>query len=155
MRRVLLTGGERLSERGWERLEAGLVAGDPDDEVLDAWLAKEHVRDVYLSADADEAARLLDKAIAFCDDSHVHEVRRLGRALVRWYDEILAHHRTGASNGPTEALNLLVKKVKRVGHGHRSFANYRIRLLLHCGVDWPPPPAVSLRRHPRRPRRAA
>jgi transposase len=39
IRRVLVTGGERLSERGWERLRAGLVAGDPDDEVLEAWLA--------------------------------------------------------------------------------------------------------------------
>jgi transposase len=155
VRRVLLTGSERLSERGWERLKAGLVAGDPDDEVLDAWLAKEHVRDIYLTTDAAEAARLLDKAIAFCEASHVHEVRRLGRTLARWYHEILAHHATGASNGPTEALNLLVKKVKRVGHGHRSFANYRIRLLLHCGVAWPPPPAAGLRPHPRRRRRAA
>jgi transposase len=42
----------------------------------------------------------------------------------------------GCSNGPTEAVNLLIKKVKRVGHGFRNFANYRLRLLLHCGVTW-------------------
>lgn len=150
IRRVLLTGGERLTERGWERLRAGLVAGDPDDEVLESWLAKEHVRDVYLSADATEAAALVDKAIAFCATSAVEEVRRLGRTLTRWRSEILAHHQTGASNGPTEALNLLIKKVKRVGHGHRRFANYRLRLLLHCGLRWPPAPAAGLRPHPRR-----
>jgi transposase len=155
IRRVLVTGGERLSERGWERLQAGLVAGDPDDEVLESWLAKEHVRDIYLTADATEAAALVDKAIGFCADSAVEEVRRLGRTLTRWRSEILAHHRTGASNGPTEALNLLIKKVKRVGHGHRRFANYRLRLLLHCGVAWPPPPAAVLRPHPRRRRLAA
>jgi transposase len=155
IRRVLVTGGERLSERGWERLRAGLVAGDPDDEVLEAWLAKEHVRDIYLTADATEAAALVDKAIAFCADSAVPEVRRLGRTLARWRKEILAHHATGASNGPTEALNLLIKKVKRVGHGHRRFANYRLRLLLHCGVAWPPPAAAVLRPHPRRRRLAA
>lgn len=35
-------------------------------------------------------------------------------------------------------LNLLVKKVKRAGHGFRSFANYRLRILLHTGgVNWP------------------
>ena len=33
-------------------------------------------------------------------------------------------------------MNLLIKKVKRVGHGFRNFANYRLRLLLHCGVMW-------------------
>jgi hypothetical protein len=24
----------------------------------------------------------------------------------------------------------------RVGHGFHNFANYRLRLLLHCGVRW-------------------
>lgn len=44
----------------------------------------------------------------------------------------------GPSNVPTERLNLLVKKVKRAGHGFRSIANYRLRILLHAGgVDWP------------------
>jgi hypothetical protein len=28
------------------------------------------------------------------------------------------------------------QKVKRVGHGFRNFVNYRLRLLLHCGVTW-------------------
>jgi hypothetical protein len=42
----------------------------------------------------------------------------------------------GCSNGPIEAVNLLVKKVKPVGHGFRNFDNYRLRLLLHCGVRW-------------------
>jgi len=36
---------------------------DPHDEVLGAWLAKESVRDVYLTDDANEAAVLLEKAI--------------------------------------------------------------------------------------------
>jgi hypothetical protein len=55
--------------------------------------------------------------------------------------KILAFHASdGCSNGPTEAINLLIKKVKRVGHGFRNFANYRLRLLLHCGVRWQTPP---------------
>ena len=41
-----------------------------------------------------------------------------------------------ASNGPNEAVNLLIKKVKRVGHGFRNCTNDRMRLLLHCGVRW-------------------
>jgi hypothetical protein len=51
--------------------------------------------------------------------------------------EILAFHSTkGCSNRPTEAMNLLIKKVKWVGHGFRNFANYRLKLVLHCGVTW-------------------
>ena len=37
------------------------------------------------------------------------------------------------SNGPTEAVNNLVKRVKRVAFGFRNFANYRIRALLYAG----------------------
>ena len=49
--------------------------------------------------------------------------------------EILAFHATdGFSNGLTEAVNLLIKKVKRVRYGFRNFTNYRLRLVLHCGV---------------------
>jgi len=40
------------------------------------------------------------------------------------------------SNGLTEAINLLISKDKWVGHGFGNFANYRLRLLLHCGVTW-------------------
>jgi Transposase len=59
------------------------------------------------------------------------------RTVRAWQAEILALHATnGCSNGPTEAVNLLMKKVKRVGHGFRNFTNYRLRLLLHCGVRW-------------------
>ena len=45
---------------------AALRVGDPFDEVLGAWLAKEAVRSVYLEDDPDAAAVLLDNAIAAC-----------------------------------------------------------------------------------------
>ncbi len=74
------------------------------------------------------------------------ELTRLARTVGAWQAEILAWHATGGcSNGPTEAFNLLVKKVKRVGHGFRNFANYRLRLLLHCGVRWQTHRTASLR----------
>jgi transposase len=39
IRRVLLTGSERLNQRGVDRMALGLRLEDPDDEVLGAWLA--------------------------------------------------------------------------------------------------------------------
>src|SRR5919202_4493371 len=62
IRKLLLAGTERLDERGSNRLLLGLRVGDPHDEVLGAWLAKESVRDVYLTEDPAVAAVLLDKA---------------------------------------------------------------------------------------------
>ncbi|MPZ15990.1 MAG: ISL3 family transposase [Chloroflexi bacterium] len=153
IRKLMLTGTERLEGPGLERMLLGLRLGDPDNEVLGAWLAKESVRDVYLADDPADAALLIDKAIEGCALDPVPEVGSLGRTLSRWRTEILNHHTTGASNGPTEGLNLLIKKVKRAGHGFRSFANYRLRILLHTGgVNWPAqrPPAPRIRtRSPR------
>ena len=81
-----------------------------------------------------------------CADSGVPELGRLATTIDAWRPEFLAYFETGgASNGPTEAMNLLIKKVKRTGHGFRNFHNYRLRLLLHCGVDWHTPAPTRIR----------
>jgi transposase len=149
IRKILLTGSERVDERGAERMLLSLRVGDPNEEVLGAWLAKESVRDVYLADNPTDAELLLDKAIVGCLDDEVEEIRSLGKTLKSWRTEILAHHDTGASNGPTEGLNLCVKRVKRCGHGFRNFENYRLRVLLHAGgITWPDrptPPRIRTR----------
>jgi transposase len=138
IRKLLLKGVERLDGQGRERMLLGLRVGDPNDELLGAWLAKESIRDVYLTADPAEAAVLLDKAIIACRADDVLEIATLGRTLARWREEILNHHRTGASNGPTEGLNFSAKQVKRAGRGFKTFRNYRLRVLLYAGgVTWP------------------
>ena len=150
IRRLLLRGTERHNDRSRARLEAGLAAGDPRDEVLDALLAKEALRWMYGAQTAAEAAARFDAFVADCQGSDAPELHRLSRTAVRWRAEILAHHTTGASNGPTEAVNLVVKKVVRVAHGFRSFRNFRLRVLLHAGVEWHTPPAARIRgRSPR------
>lgn len=152
IRQLLLKGSERLDEAGRDRMLLGLRVGDPYDEVAGAWLAKESVRDIYLVDDPADAATLVDKAIAGCLQDDVAEIRALGRTLARWRTEILNHHKTGASNGPTEGLNLVIKKVKRAGHGFRRFDHYRLRCLLHAGgVTWPnrpSPPPIRTRQSP-------
>ena len=151
IRKLLLAGTERLDEFGHNRLLLGLRMGDPDNEVLAAWLAKESVRDVYLTEDPAAAEVLLGKAIVGTRDHSITELAGLSRTLAQWREAILEHHRSGASNGPTEAMNLLVKKVKRCGHGFRTFEHYRLRVLLHTGgVAWPArphPPRIRTRRH--------
>ena len=151
IRKILLSGSERVTHGGVERMLLSLRVGDPNDELLGAWLAKESVRDVYLTNDPGEAAVLLDKTIAGCQADDVPEIRSLGDTLARWRTEILAHHTTGASNGPTEGLNLLVKEVKRCGRGFENFEHYRLRVLLRAGKPtWPsrPTPPILRTRRP-------
>jgi len=150
IRRRLLAAHDRLGPRAFERMLVLLEAGDPTGEVAAAYLAKELLREVYATTDVDEAAHRLVSFHEHCRRADIRELTRLSRTVRRWQPQVLAWHETALTNGPTEAVNLLIKKVKRVGHGFRNFENYRLRLLLHCGVQWQTRPAASMRpRHPR------
>ena len=134
IRRLLTIAAERLDEHGEAKRVGLLRAGDPRGEVDAAWHAKEAVRDLYTCADAEVAGAFIDELIVDMDDPcWPIEVRSLARTLRRWRDEIVAWHATRISNGPTEAANNLIKRVKRVAFGFTSFRNYRIRSLLYAG----------------------
>lgn len=137
-RRLLTKGHERLDEAGEAKLLGLLEAGDPKGEVRMTWHAKETTRALYAIADPAEAAAFIDELIADMADREMPpEVRSLGRTLRRWRDHILAWHQAKVSNGPTEATNNLIKRVKRVGFGLRRFRHYRIRVLLYAGApNW-------------------
>ncbi len=124
---------ERLTDGQRERVRGLLAAGDPHGEVALAWSAKETLRGVY-DLDVDTAESWLGEFIAdTTDPSMPPEVRRLGRTVRRWRAQILAWHHCRFTNGPTESMNNLAKRVKRVAFGFRSFANFRVRALLYAG----------------------
>ena len=147
IRRLLRRAPETLSERAWARLETGLVLGDPGGEVTTAWMVAHELRYLYRRGrDLPDARRRLHDVLQRCVFSDVPELLRLARTLDAWRDELLAYFTTGGiSNGPTEAINLLIKRIKRVGFGFRNFDNYRLRLLLHCGTEWHTPTTTPIR----------
>jgi transposase len=62
------------------------------------------------------------------------EVARLGRTLRNWKTQILAYFDTsGVSNGATEAINLLLEKVRRLAHGFGDFDHYGLCMLAADG----------------------
>lgn len=150
IRRLLLVGADRLNDRGRQRMMAGLAVGDPDGEVAACYLGKELLREVYSAVDVAHARRRLTAFYQWAAEADVPELTRLATTISAWQDEILAYHTTHRSNGPTEAVNLLIEKVRRIGHGFRNFDNYRLRLLLRCGVVWHTRPVARIRgRQPR------
>ena len=125
---------ERLDDRGDAKLRGLLHAGDPKGEVQMTWHAKETIRSIYQIDDCDLAGEFIDQLAGdLVDGSMPVEVQALGRTIARWRDQIVAWHRARVSNGPTEAVNNLVKRVKRVAFGITNFRNYRIRALLYAG----------------------
>jgi transposase len=133
-RRALLVGEERLDDKATERLQSLLSLGDPGAEVAIAYRAKERLRDFYRCRDVGEARAMLDELVDHCTRTAMPpELQKLGRTLRRWFEKICNFHVAKLSNGPTEALNNLIKRVKRVGFGFRNFENYRVRVLLYAG----------------------
>ncbi|MGY9074302.1 MAG: ISL3 family transposase, partial [Acidimicrobiales bacterium] len=127
-RRLLTRADERLDDNGRTKLLGLLEAGDRRGEVRAAWHAKEVVRSIYDHTDPNLALEFVTRLGAdLQDDDCPTEVRRLGRTITKWRNEIAAWHQAHVSNGPTEAANNLIKRVKRVAFGFTSFRNYRIR----------------------------
>ncbi len=133
-RRLRTKAKERLDERGTEKLRGLLRGGDPRGDVSTLWQAKEAVRELYAHADAELALEwVTELGHDLQDADYPPEARSLGRTLIRRRKEIAAWHEAHVTDGPTEAVNNLIKRVKRAAFGFVSFRNYRIRSLLHAG----------------------
>jgi transposase len=125
---------------------AGLQAGDHNQQISRAWIAAQELRLLYREPNRTHAQQRLLRWFTNIAEHEIPELVRLARTIDAWRDELLAYFDTGGvSNGPTEAINGPIKKIKRVGHGHRNFANYRLRLLLYCGATWHTPTVTPIR----------
>jgi transposase len=145
VRKLLLVARDRLTDHAHKRIQHAWNHGDPWHEVEAAWWGRELLRDVYAANDLTAAEAALEMFFAWADHADVPELSRLARTLKTWRAKVLAYHHRQLSNGRTEAMNLLIKKIKRVGFGFRNFDNYRIRLLLHCGLRWNEPATARIR----------
>lgn len=140
VRRTLLTGVEHLTARQHQRLERYLPIGDPDGEVEVTWRVYQQVRSIYHAETPAAGRAIAEKVLDTLHTCPITEVKRLGRTLRRWREEILAYFATGGvSNGGTEAINGVIEKTRRLAHGFRNFTNYRIRILLAADGSRPYP----------------
>lgn len=136
-RRDLVRRRDRLTDNGWHRLLAAVLAenegDDVDGELLAAWAAKEYLADIYDRCHSvAHARRQLAWWYGFIVDHPVPELVRLATTISAWQDQFLAYFETGATNGRTEGLNRIIKHIKRLGFGYTNTKNYRLRILYRC-----------------------
>ena len=133
-RKLMTLAHERLDDTANAKLTGLLEAGDPKGEVRDTWHAKEVIRSIYAIDDAELAGEFVTQlGIDLQDESCPPEVQRLGRTITKWRHQIAAWHQARLTHGPTEAVNNLIKRVKRVAFGITNWTNYRTRALLYAG----------------------
>jgi transposase len=127
IRGLLRHGVEHLTDKQQAKIIACLDAGDPNGEVNLAWQCYQQVRSIY-HAGAETGRMICQKVL---DSFPSCPLARLGRTLKAWRQQVLAYFdTTGVSNGGTEAINLIIEKVRRLAHGFRDFEHYRLRILL-------------------------
>ena len=125
---------ERLDADAKEKLLGLLSAGHRYGHLQVTWTAEEATREHYDAPTYQLAQQFIDELIRdMADKSWPVEMRSLGRALKKWRDQIVAWHKLHFTNGPTESMNNLAKRVERVAFGFRSLRNYRVRALLYAG----------------------
>ncbi|QRV01574.1 transposase [Arcanobacterium phocisimile] len=65
--------------------------------------------------------------------SYPKKSNNLAEHSKNWYHQILAYHHARLSNSITEAMNNLIKRIKRTGYRFTNFTNYHTRCLRYAG----------------------
>ena len=94
------------------------------------WQCYQQLRSIY-HATPTKGREIAIKVLDSFHSCPIPEVARLGRTLRSWRPQVLAYFDTsGVSNGGTEAINLIIEKVRRLAHGFKDFDHYRLRIML-------------------------
>lgn len=76
------------------------------------------------------------EAIWQLKNSGFADMRKLGKTLDSWKEEIVRMWRFSKTNSITEGLHNKMEMLSRRAFGFRNFENYRLRVRVHCGYTW-------------------
>lgn len=133
-RRLLITAGDRLSDRAEARLTAVFATDDPKGKLKAAWDVKEQLRILLATGSLEAAADAKDYLHDLVLRAGLPETNRLWRTVCKWWNEIEVLIVTGATTGKVEANNTAIKNIKRTGRGFTNSRNYKIRILLRSAA---------------------
>ena len=134
IRLLLHASRHKLTPRQQERLREALTADEAHISVEVAYHCAQQVREVFHQATPTQGQRLAAHLIERLPTCPIPEIARLGRTLRKWKDALDAYFDTsGASNGPTEAINGIIELGRRTARGYRNPTNYQLRMLLIAG----------------------
>jgi transposase len=132
LRRRLLRNREDLTAEKftdmWNRL---IDLGQPGDEILAAWIAKEELRTLLALARTGASRHQISHRLwtfyHWCADTDTTELHRLARTIQAWWPQIEAFIHTGITNAASEGVNRLIKLEARNAFGFRNPTNQRLR----------------------------
>ena len=63
------------------------------------------------------------------------EFGKFAETISEWFAPIIRMWRFTKNNGITEGFHRKMKLIQRRAYGYRNFENYRLRVLVECGVN--------------------
>jgi transposase len=132
IRRRLLRNREDLTNEKftdmWNRL---IDLGQPGEEILSAWIAKEELRALLALARTHPTRHQISTRLwtfyQWCADTTIPELHRLAATIGAWWTAIEAFLHTGVTNAASEGINRLIKLEARNAFGFRNPVNQRLR----------------------------
>lgn len=98
-----------------------------------AWHYKEDFRHFWNYLYAGAAERFYKGWRRAVMSSRLEPLKKVARLIDGHWQEILNYIKHRITNAVSEGLNSRIQSIKSAARGFRSFANYRIRILFHCG----------------------
>ena len=132
IRRRLLRNREDLTDATftdmWNRL---IDLGQPGEEILSAWIAKEELRALLALARTHPTRHQISTRLwafyQWCADATIPELHRLAATIQAWWPAIEAFLLTAVTNAGSEGINRLIKLEARNAFGFRNPVNQRLR----------------------------
>lgn len=132
IRRRLLRNREDLTDEKftdmWNRL---IDLGQPGEEILSVWIAKEELRALLALARTHPTRHQISTRLwafyRWCADTAIPELHRLAATIEAWWPQIEAFILTGITNAASEGINRLIKLEARNAFGFRNPINQRLR----------------------------
>lgn len=98
-----------------------------------AWHYKEDFRHFWNYRSPEAALRFYEAWRKAVMRSRLEPLKKAARMIDEHWCEIFNYIRHRITNAVSEGLNSRIQAIKSAARGFRSFANYRVRILFHCG----------------------
>jgi transposase len=125
MRFLLLSNYERLNPKKQESLDCLLEINKP---IATAHVMKEQIRLFWTKKTSKEGAQFLGWWIIDAFESGIEELKKVGKTLLRYGQDLLNYFKHRITNGKTEGINNKIKTMKRQAYGFRDMEYFKLRL---------------------------
>lgn len=98
-----------------------------------AWAIKESLRQFWNCPDAETGAKLWKRWYFWATHSRLEPVKRVAAMIERHLPNVMTYFVHPITNAVSEGLNTTIQMLKKRAYGYRSFANFRVAILFHCG----------------------